>query len=85
MRMLLAWRSGYRTDDDLAVAFDCASAAGAAVLGLKGHGLTVGDRADLFTVDAETVAEAAAQRPRRGAVLKAGRLVARGGKTDGTA
>lgn len=83
--MLLAWRSGYRTDDDLAVAFDCASAAGAAVLGLKGHGLAVGDRADLFTVDAETVAEAVAQRPRRGAVLKAGRLVARDGKTDGTA
>ncbi len=78
--MLLAWRSGYRTDDDLAVAFDCASSAGAAVLGLGGHGLAVRDCADLFTVDAETVAEAVAQRPRRGVVLKAGRLVARDGE-----
>ena len=79
--MLLAWRSGYRTDDDLAVAFDCAGAAGAAVLGHDGHGLAVGGRADLFTIDAETLAEAVAQQPRRDLVLKAGRLVARGGKT----
>jgi cytosine/adenosine deaminase-related metal-dependent hydrolase len=79
--MLLAWRSGYRTDDDLAIAFDCASSAGAAMLGLEGHGLTVGSRADLFTVDAECLAETVAQRPRRGVVLKAGRLVAQAGKT----
>ncbi len=79
--MLLAWRSGYRSDDDLAVAFDCASAAGAAALGLERHGLAVGDRADLFTVDAETLAEAVAQHPGRGVVLKAGRLVARAGNT----
>ena len=79
--MLLAWRSGYRTDGDLAIAFDCASSAGAAMLGLEGHGLTVGSRADLFTVDAESMAETVAQRPRRDLVLKAGRLVAQGGKT----
>ena len=40
--MLLAWRSGYRTDDDLAVAFDCAGAAGAAVLGGPGFGFLGG-------------------------------------------
>jgi cytosine deaminase len=79
--MLLAWRSGYRSDDDLAVAFDCASAAGAVVLGLDGHGLAPGNRADLFTVAAETLAEAVAQRPRRGVVVKGGRLVARNGET----
>jgi cytosine deaminase len=83
--MLLAWRSGYRTDDDLAIAFDCASAAGAAMLGLRGHGLAVGDCADLFTVDAQTVAEAVAQHPRRGVVFKAGRLVARNGEAVGAA
>lgn len=78
--MLLAWRSGFRTDDDLAVAFDCASVAGATVLGLERYGLNPGDRADLVTVAAETRAEAVAQHPRRGVVLKAGRLVARDGQ-----
>ncbi|MCG8544005.1 MAG: amidohydrolase family protein [Alphaproteobacteria bacterium] len=78
--MLLAWRSGYRTDDDLAVAFDCASAAGAGILGLDGHGLEPGARADLFTVAADTLGEAVAQRPPRGIVVKSGRLVARDGK-----
>ena len=83
--MLLAWRSGYRTDDDLAIAFDCASAAGAAVLNIEGHGLAVGSRADLFTVDAETLAEAVAQRAPRDLVFKAGRIVAKGGEfADGT-
>ena len=51
------------------------------MLGHDGHGLAVGGRADLFTIDAETLAEAVAQRPRRDLVLKAGRLVARGGET----
>ena len=78
--MLLAWRSGYRTDEDLEIALDCASGAGARVLGLEGHGIAVGDRADLFTVEAETPGEAVAQRPRRGVVLKGGRVVALDGK-----
>jgi len=75
--MLLAWRSGYRTDQDLEAALDCTTAAGASVLSLEGHGLSMGDRADLFTVKAETAAEAVAQHPRRGVVFKGGRLVAR--------
>ncbi|MDA7947761.1 MAG: amidohydrolase family protein [Hyphomicrobiaceae bacterium] len=81
--MLLAWRSGYRTDDDLQVALDCSSGAGARILGLEGYGLAVGNRADLFTVDAETPGEAVAQRPRRGIVLKGGRVVAREGEFSG--
>jgi len=75
--MLLSWRSGFRTDEDLATAFDCASRAGAQALGMESHGLRPGDRADLFTVDAATIAEAVATRPRRGVVVKAGRVVAR--------
>ena len=77
--MLLAWRSGYRRDEDLAVAFECASAAGKRVLGLEDRGLQRGAPADLFTLRAETPAEAVAQRPPRGAVFKRGRLVARDG------
>lgn len=78
--MLLAWRSGFRTDADLGVALECASAAGARVLGLEHHGLWPGCRADLYTVPAETVAEAVVARPVRSLVLKGGRIVARDGE-----
>jgi cytosine deaminase len=77
--MLLAWRSGFRTDADLGVALECASAAGARALGLEDHGLVPGCRADLFTLAAETPAEAVVARPVRSLVLKGGRVVARDG------
>ena len=77
--MLLSWRSGYRSDEDLAVAFDCASAAARRVFGHDDRGIAVGAPADLFTVHAETLGEAVAQHPPRGLVFKAGRLVASDG------
>jgi len=77
--MLLAWRSGYRTDEDLAVAFDCTAAAGKRILGLGDTELRAGAPADLFTVRAETLAEAVAQHPPRGVVFKRGRVVAHDG------
>ena len=77
--MLLSWRSGFRADGDLAIAFDCASAAARRVFGRDDRGIAVGAPADLFTVHAETVGEAVAQHPPRGLVFKGGRLVARDG------
>ena len=77
--MLLSWRSGYRADADLAVAFDCATAAARRVFGHDDRGIAVGAPADLFTVHAETLGEAVAQHPPRGLVFKAGRLVASNG------
>jgi len=77
--MLLSWRSGYRNDGDLAVAFDCATAAARRVFGHDDRGIAVGAPADLFTVHAETLGEAVAQHPPRGLVFKAGRLVASNG------
>ena len=77
--MLLSWRSGYRADADLAVAFDCATAAARRVFGHDDRGIAVGAPADLFTVHAETLGEAVAQYPPRGLVFKAGRLVASDG------
>ena len=77
--MLLSWRSGYRADEDLAVAFDCASAAARRVFGHDDRGIAGGAPADLFTVHAETLGEAVAQHPPRGRVFKAGRLVASDG------
>ena len=77
--MLLSWRSGFRADDDLAVAFDCTTSAARRVLGHDDRGIAVGAPADLFTVHAETLGEAVAQHPPRGVVFKRGRLVARDG------
>ena len=77
--MLLSWRSGFRTDGDLAIAFDCATAAPRRVFGQDDRGIAAGAPADLFTVHAETLAEAVAQHPPRALVFKAGRLVARDG------
>ena len=77
--MLLAWRSGFRADGDLAIALDCTTAAARRVLGHDDRGIAVGAPADLFTVRAETLGEAVAQHPPRGSVFKGGRLVARDG------
>ncbi len=73
--MLLAWRAGFRTDEDLAVAFDTVSTAGAQALGLDGYGLGVGKRADFVCVRAETLAEAVVSRPQRVLVVKGGQVV----------
>ena len=77
--MLLSWRSGFRADGDLAIAFDCATAAARRVFGHDDRGIEVGAPADLFTVRAETLGEAVAQHPPRGLVFKRGRLVGRDG------
>ena len=77
--MLLSWRSGFRADGDLAIAFDCASAAARRVFCHDDRGIAVGAPADLFTVRAGTLGEAVAQHPARGLVFKRGRLVTRDG------
>jgi cytosine deaminase len=74
---MIAWRSGYRTDDDLLIALDCVSAAGKRALGLSDAGMAVGAPADFFTVKAELAADAVARHPQRNLVFKNGRIVAR--------
>ena len=81
--MLIGWRSDFRTDEDLALAFDVATHGGARVLGLEGYGLDVGCRADFYTVAAETLAEAIVSRPVRELVVKSGRVVAERGEYVG--
>lgn len=83
--MLTAWRSGFRTDEDLEIALDVASGAGARELGLGGHGLDVGCAADFFVVDADAPAHAVADRPVRRLVFKRGRLVAQDGSLTAAA
>jgi cytosine deaminase len=78
--MLVAWRAGFRTDNDLALAFETASTEGARALGLPPHGLAIGCKADFFCVPVETLAEAVVDRPPRSLVVKSGRVVARHGE-----
>ena len=77
--MLLGLRNNLRRDDELALALDAITTAGAATLALDGYGLDRGCWADLVLVDAETPAEAVGQRPGRRTVIRRGRVVARDG------
>lgn len=77
--MLIGYRANFRHDEDLALAFDMVTAAGARVLGLSDYGFRVGGPADFVTVEATTLAEAVATRKRRSLVVKAGRIVAKDG------
>ena len=78
--MLVAWRAGFRTDEDLEAALDLATNAGAAALGLRDYGLAPGCRADFFTVRATCPAEAVSARPVRALVVKGGTVVAQDGR-----
>jgi cytosine deaminase len=77
--MLIGLRNNFRRDDELALAFDCVSTAGAQGCGFAAHGLAPGARADLVLVEARTLAEAVVARPVRRLVVAAGRVVARDG------
>lgn len=83
--MLIGWRSNFRTDPDLELAHYFASGAGAKLLRVEGYGLSVGDRADFFTIPTETVAEAVVRHPPRSLVVHGGEVVARDGLYEGSA
>lgn len=82
--MLIGLRHNLRRDDELALAFDCVTAAGARGCGFADHGLAPGNRADLVLVDAQTVAHAVVARPVRRLVVAGGQVVARDGVLVGT-
>jgi cytosine/creatinine deaminase len=77
--MMIAYRANFRHDEELALAFDMVTRTAADVLGIKGYGVAVGGPADFVVVEAGSLAEAVAARPRRKLVIKAGRIVARDG------
>lgn len=77
--MMIGYRSGFYTDDELSAAFDVVTAASARALGLEGYGIAVGARADFVTLDAEHVPEAVVAVPKGRRVFKGGRLVAENG------
>jgi cytosine deaminase len=77
--MMVGYRANFRRDDELLLAFEMVTAAPARALGLTDYGLSVGGPADMVVVEAATIAEAVASRPRRKLVIKAGRVIARDG------
>jgi cytosine deaminase len=70
--MMIGHRSDFRTDDELGIAFDAVTRAGAKALGIANYGLRVGARADFVTLRAAHIAEAVVAVPK-------GRSVYRGG------
>ncbi|MFZ5781233.1 MAG: amidohydrolase family protein [Pseudomonadota bacterium] len=77
--MMIGYRANFRHDTELAFAFDMVTMAAARVLGLAPYGIAVGGLADFIVVEAATLAEAVAARPRRKLVIKGGRIIARDG------
>jgi cytosine deaminase len=77
--MLIGLRYNLRRDDELAIALDCVTDAGARGCGFEAYGLAPGCRADLVLVEAQTVAHAVVARPPRRLVVSGGRIVARDG------
>lgn len=77
--MLIGLRYNLRRDEELEVALDCVTHAGARGCGFESYGLVPGSRADLVLLDAQTVAHAVVARPPRRLVVAGGRVVARDG------
>jgi cytosine deaminase len=78
---VIGWRTDVRHDPLLEQLYDMCAGAGAAALGIAGHGVAAGKEANFYTLPAETVAEAIGQHPPRRLVFFRGRLVARDGET----
>jgi cytosine deaminase len=76
---MIGYRSGFYTDDELRIAFDVVTEAGAKALRLEAYGLEVGDKADFVTLNAQHVPEAVVAAPGERSVYKNGKLVARDG------
>jgi cytosine deaminase len=77
--MIVGYRSGFYTDEELIVAFDMITSSAARALGLDEYGIIPGGAADFVVLDAQHAPEAVVARPKPREVYKAGRLVARNG------
>lgn len=70
--MLIGYRSGFYTDEELAVALDMATHAAAAVIGRDAYGLEVGRPADFVAVRAPNAAAAVAGAPAERLIVRNG-------------
>ena len=83
--MLIGLRNNLRRDDELAIALDTVTHAGAQVCGFADYGVAAGCRADLVLVEAGNVQEAVVARPARTLVISRGCIVARQGVLETSA
>lgn len=79
----LGYRSGFNIDEELRVAFDVVTEAGAKALRVESYGLRVGAKADFVTLNAAHIPEAVVAVPQGRSVYKEGKLVAVDGKVVG--
>ena len=77
--MLIGYRSGFYTDEELSLAFDLATINAAHALGLSEYGLRIGAPADLVALPVRQVPEAVVVRPAERTVFKSGQIVASNG------
>lgn len=78
--LFIGLRNNFRNDADVEYALHICTQGGADVMELADYGLREGAFADIVLLDAETVPEAVAARPKRKLVLKRGKPVARDGQ-----
>jgi cytosine deaminase len=76
---IIGYRSGFNTDDELAMAFELVTGNGAKVLRLPDYGITMGAAADFVALPAGHVQEAVVSVAVPRSVYKGGRLVAQNG------
>ena len=75
--MMIGHRSYFRTDDELGIAFDAVTAAGAKALGVTNYGVRVGARADFVTLRAAHIPEAVVAVPKGRSVYRGGVCIVR--------
>lgn len=78
--MLIAYRSNFKTDADLTLAFDLVTKGGATALAIGDYGIQVGAIADFCVVSVGSIPEAIALHSPCQLVFKRGKLVVQAGK-----
>lgn len=77
---LVGLRNNFRRDEEMELALDTCTYAGAKTMGIADYGLDVGCIADLVILPGETICEVIVERPADRTVVKRGKIVARHGE-----
>jgi cytosine/creatinine deaminase len=80
--MIVGYRSGLYTDEDLTFAFDMVSGNGGAAMRIEGYGIQCGALANFIALPASHVPEVVITRPRERSIYSAGKLLARNGRLN---
>jgi cytosine deaminase len=73
--MLIGYRSGFSTDEELGLALEMATTAAARAVGLDDYGIAVGHPATFVVLDAANAAAAVAAPPAERVVVLRGEIV----------